>query len=303
MVKVSMNSCGASRLAAQTIAADAATSTRNRRPTGTADLSADAASRSRPPSRARRRSSGRASTTPPSRRRGARGGSQLPSSSLLACVLVISLDSAGGHRPTAARSASITSTQLSAASIAGGVGQCAPQHDRRGRPRAPSARPAGKCSGAARGAQDQAPARPFTAARRDRPTPDTRPSPVSRPRLPRHRPRHRRTHLCRRLSQAQASRQQRHNPQARPAANPQARRTPGHSEGSAPASKAASHSKGTDARPSTASHQEQRRRVRRSASSRSAAPPTPRSAFPPAAWVRASSAMVRLRAASLPSEP
>jgi hypothetical protein len=102
---------------AQTVAADAAPANRKRRPTATADLSADAALRSRPPRRSRRRSIQAASHAT---RWKLRHPKWLAAVTVLAAgvVLVTSLDGVGGRHAAASRHGSSSSTQLDVASPA-----------------------------------------------------------------------------------------------------------------------------------------------------------------------------------------
>jgi hypothetical protein len=103
---------------AETMAADAANATQKHRPTGTADLSEDAAGRRQPSRSARRRSRAAAAPATKSKRRPlvvAAVGAGVIAAGI---VLVLSLGSAGGARHAPARSASIASARLSSPSIA-----------------------------------------------------------------------------------------------------------------------------------------------------------------------------------------
>jgi hypothetical protein len=103
---------------AQTAAADAATVTRQRRPTGTADLAPDAATRKRAPELARRRAGEAAARSDALKRRVTRA---LAAAVVLIAVVVLapSFGSAGGRRAATTHGASLSSAALARPSVAG----------------------------------------------------------------------------------------------------------------------------------------------------------------------------------------
>jgi hypothetical protein len=104
------------REGAQTAAADAATVTRQRRPTGTADLAPDAATRSRSSEQARRRAGQAAPIAHAPKRRVTRA---LAAALVLIAVVVLapSFGSAGGRRAATTHGASLSSAALASPSV------------------------------------------------------------------------------------------------------------------------------------------------------------------------------------------